>query len=673
MEKANIDRLKRRIFLRTLAGLVAVGSVLVATVMVPLRSSLEEKNSREIEFTVNAKATAIDQFVSKIVTVAEQFASRTQIRKKLDDYNQGRVSQQELVEYSSPRLLDALRSAEDAVGITRLDHNGAFAVAVGKALPAGFLEHSGATHLEARRIYGPVTVDGEPLVIVATPIRERDGTLVGTDVVLFGTGALKAIVQNYAGMGTTGEAILMYPQGSGFLSFYPPRRSYDQAGYDKLLNDFVQGKPGSDAVHHHTCDGCVVTIRTIKGTDWLLLFRMSESELNAIVDATTRRLVLISALILIGGMAGIYLLTYPLLQSLASELAERTRMLGVLSTNELALRQTQNRLEEDIQQRKKAEEALLRLNEELEGRVEQRTRQVEESHAELMKAYDELKAAHSRLVQQEKLASIGQLAAGVAHELNNPLSFVLSNLGTLERYVTQLKGYLQQLESATESIGMAPAEQAEVIRADLARARKALDIDLVITDLADIVAESVDGGDRMKKIILDLKSFARVDSLDVRPANINEGLESTLNIVWNELKYKATVTRDYGELPPVLCNLGQLNQVFMNILVNAAQSIETTGEIRLTTRAQDGWVAVTIADTGCGIPAESLHRIFEPFFTTKEVGKGTGLGLSIAYDIVKKHGGDIAVESQVGKGTTFTVRLPVRTETDGGDAAASEH
>lgn len=163
----------------------------------------------------------------------------------------------------------------------------------------------------------------------------------------------------------------------------------------------------------------------------------------------------------------------------------------------------------------------------------------------------------------------------------------------------------------------------------------------------------------MKKIVQELKSFSRLDEYELKAANLNEGMESTINIVWNELKFKAELKREYAEIPPTLCNPGQLNQVFMNLLMNAAQSMESFGVITVRTASSDGRIEVSVSDTGCGIPAGKVERIFDPFYTTKETGKGTGLGLSIVYDIVKKHNGEIRVESEPGKGTTFTVQLPV--------------
>lgn len=271
---------------------------------------------------------------------------------------------------------------------------------------------------------------------------------------------------------------------------------------------------------------------------------------------------------------------------------------------------------------------------------------------ELENAYNELKIAQGKVIQQEKMASIGQLAAGVAHEINNPTGFIMSNLGTLQKYVDRITEFIR---IQTESLAGLPAESAEAVT----QQRKALKVDFITDDLKSLVKESLEGADRIKKIVQDLKNFSRVDEAEMKMADINSGIESTINIVWNELKYKATLKKEYGNIPQTKCNPGQLNQIFMNILVNAAHAIEKQGEIGIRTWAVDNAIKVTIADTGCGIPKDKINRIFEPFYTTKEVGKGTGLGLSIAYDIVKKHNGMIDVKSEVGKGTTFTVTIPI--------------
>jgi len=272
---------------------------------------------------------------------------------------------------------------------------------------------------------------------------------------------------------------------------------------------------------------------------------------------------------------------------------------------------------------------------------------------ELERAYGELKATQAKIVQQEKMASIGQLAAGVAHEINNPIGFISSNLGTMRKYLERLEKHISYI---TETIETLPDEK---LRQNLLEHRKTLKIDYIFKDGRELVDESLDGAERVRAIVQNLKSFSRVDESECKAADINECLESTLKIVWNEIKYKANLVRDLGNLPPIRCFPQQLNQVFMNLLINASQAIDNQGEIRVRTWQENNSVYASVGDTGCGIPEDVLHRIFEPFFTTKEVGKGTGLGLSITYDIIKKHQGEIFVESEPGSGTTFTVRLPI--------------
>jgi two-component system NtrC family sensor kinase len=281
------------------------------------------------------------------------------------------------------------------------------------------------------------------------------------------------------------------------------------------------------------------------------------------------------------------------------------------------------------------------------------TTELRETTKELEKAYAELKDAQLQIYQQEKMASIGQLAAGVAHEINNPMGFINSNLGSLDKYIVRISDYFRLIDDECRS------EQSMLSAAVLAE-RKRLKIDLIIDDARQLIAESQDGAARVRRIVQDLKSFSRVDQSEQALVNLNEALETTINIAWNELKYVATLERQYGELPEVLCYPQQLNQVFLNLLVNAAHALGTSqGAITVKSWQEEDQVCVSVADTGCGIAPENLNRIFEPFFTTKEVGKGTGLGLSISFDIIKKHGGTIDVQSEVGSGTTFTVRLPV--------------
>jgi signal transduction histidine kinase len=276
---------------------------------------------------------------------------------------------------------------------------------------------------------------------------------------------------------------------------------------------------------------------------------------------------------------------------------------------------------------------------------------------QLATAYQKLKAAQAQLLQQEKMASVGQLAAGMAHEINNPIGFVMSNLGTFRSYGEALKQYVQAAEQLA-----AKAPEAE--RAVLAELKRKLDVSYVFEDMPTLINESLAGATRVQDIVQNLKNFSHVDEAEVQRICINEALENTIRTTGNVLGSTVTLMRDYGDLPLVECRPHQMSQLFLNLLTNAAQAIANRGEIHIKTRREGDAVTVAISDTGCGIPKEIIARIFEPFFTTRPVGKGTGLGLSMVYDIVKKHRGTIKVESTVGKGSTFVVRLPIRATHD---------
>ena len=278
---------------------------------------------------------------------------------------------------------------------------------------------------------------------------------------------------------------------------------------------------------------------------------------------------------------------------------------------------------------------------------------------------DRLEEAQHQLLQSEKLASIGQLAAGVAHEINNPIGYVNSNLSTLRGYLKDILGLVQHYESIEGEL----TDKPEVLTA-ITDLKEELDIDYLREDSLELMDECDEGITRVKKIVQDLKDFSRVDSGDWEWADLHAGIDTTLNVVWNEIKYKAEVEKEYGELPNVRCMPSQLNQVFMNLMVNAAQAMDERGKITICTRAEGDDVLVDVSDSGKGMAPETLKKVFDPFFTTKPVGKGTGLGLSLSYGIMQKHGGTIEVESEVGKGTTFHIRLPAKGAVTGQESAA---
>jgi PAS domain S-box-containing protein len=285
--------------------------------------------------------------------------------------------------------------------------------------------------------------------------------------------------------------------------------------------------------------------------------------------------------------------------------------------------------------------------------------QLQQALAELQESHEQLQLHQRQLVQTEKLASLGQLAAGVAHEINNPIAYIKSNLGTLRDYVKTL------LELLRVNTGLAASAEAGD-EAGVASARTRLieleeqqSTEFLLNDLNDLITESLRGTDRVRNIVQDLRSFAYAGQEQAKIADLNEVVESSLRLAWNELKYKCEVIKQLNPLPPLRCYPERLCQVFVNILVNAAQAIREHGAVTITTLALADAIEVRIADTGCGIAPSDIPRLFDPFFTTKDIGEGTGLGLAISYTMIQNHGGVIEVDSTAGQGSAFTVRLPL--------------
>jgi signal transduction histidine kinase len=278
-------------------------------------------------------------------------------------------------------------------------------------------------------------------------------------------------------------------------------------------------------------------------------------------------------------------------------------------------------------------------------------------NSELSREKAKLERLQAQIVHSEKMASLGQLAAGIAHELNNPVGFIYGNMDLLSDCVGGLKDLLDYYDEA---------DQTDSIAAGATEIKKRIDYAATLEDLDSIITDCRDGAQRIRDIVQNLRTFSRLDEAELKESDIHEGIDSTLRLLSGYYNSdNITLVRDYGELPPVDAFSGQLNQVWMNLLVNAAQAVSVKGgEVRIVTRAEGDSVAVSISDTGVGIAPESLNRIFEPFYTTKPVGEGTGLGLSISFGIVERHGGTISVETKLGEGATFTVALPIRIAKD---------
>lgn len=280
--------------------------------------------------------------------------------------------------------------------------------------------------------------------------------------------------------------------------------------------------------------------------------------------------------------------------------------------------------------------------------------QLEDEHKAQAELIRKLEEAHNQLLQAEKMASIGQLAAGVAHEINNPIGFVSSNLETLQHYCQTL---IQALDFAGQLLAKHPAAE---LTADYQQYNTEHNLDFLLQDMSELIAESLEGTGRVMSIVKSLREFSHVDSTQWKETNLIDGMESTLRIINNELKYKATIHKDYQQqMPLVYCQSMQINQVFMNLLLNAAQAMKQPGDIYIRISAEGEFARVSIRDTGSGVAPQHLTKVFDPFFTTKPVGAGTGLGLSLSYSIIQKHQGKLSLNSPAGQGAEFVIQLPL--------------
>ncbi|HDR8931041.1 histidine kinase [Burkholderia vietnamiensis] len=347
--------------------------------------------------------------------------------------------------------------------------------------------------------------------------------------------------------------------------------------------------------------------------------------------------------------------------------ARTTFLRGMTDTLERLVRVRTAELETALRRYEQTTAMLQRTRENMATEIDERRAaqaRLEQEKDEQRRLLRALEDTHVQLLQSEKLASIGQLAAGVAHEINNPIGFISANLNTLRTWVRSLLDVLAAHDALLPQLEPAARDA-------LAAQRRAADLDYVRDEIVTLIDESIDGAVRVRRIVQDLRDFSRPGSGEWSVVDLHAGLDSTLNVVHNELKYKADIVREYGDVPPVECLPSQLNQVFMNLLVNAAHAIPTRGVITIRTSSDGECVSIAISDTGTGMAPDVARRIFDPFFTTKPVGQGTGLGLSVSHGIVERHRGTIDVTSVPGQGTTFCVRLPIRrSHADPSDATA---
>lgn len=307
-----------------------------------------------------------------------------------------------------------------------------------------------------------------------------------------------------------------------------------------------------------------------------------------------------------------------------------------------------------ITERKKAQEELLQANIELESRVEQRTRDLNEKNIQLNNALDTLKQAEAQLIQSEKMSSLGVLTAGIAHEINNPVNFISANIGPLKNDIEDIVQLLNKYGEITPETLIKEKLQ------EIAKYSDDIDLPFTLQETHNLLNGIEEGARRTANIVKDLRTFSRLDEGEKKHVNIHENIDSTLTLLHNQFRDRITINKNYGDIPEVECFPGKINQVFMNILTNAAHAIPEQGEITITTSRRNDHILISIRDTGTGMSKEAIARIFEPFFTTKPVGEGTGLGLSISYSIIQEHHGTISINSVKGKGSEFIITLPIK-------------
>ncbi|MBX2808551.1 MAG: HAMP domain-containing protein [Cellvibrionaceae bacterium] len=305
------------------------------------------------------------------------------------------------------------------------------------------------------------------------------------------------------------------------------------------------------------------------------------------------------------------------------------------------------------------QQELLALNQSLEDRIKRRTAKIIEQKDSLQSAFDKLKLTQQQLLQSEKMASIGQLAAGVAHEINNPIAFVKSNLNSLAGYIDSYRQLIAQQQQLITLVDNHQQQESKELIAAIKHDYEEADIEFVNDDIETLIKESIDGTQRIQDIVGGLKTYAYRSDDSMEAHSINDCLRTTLKMLANELKYKCEVITHFGELPPYTGNASKLAQVYTNLLINANHAIAKQGTITVTTAYSDQRITISIADTGAGIDPQNLAKLFDPFFTTKDVGEGTGLGLAISLGIINDHKGSIDVASTPGEGTVFTLSLPV--------------
>jgi len=602
------NRLQRNLSRYSAAGVFCISLVVALVSVIPLYNKLKTAQEQDLQAKLSNRTLAAEQVRQSKIEVAEQVTGRTFARKMLSDYVQGEASLTELRELSLFDLEDAINQSDSLVGVSRFDHTNELLVHVGVDSQLKLSDILQGETDESITV-GPITIDNYPHLLVSSPIFSEQQEQIGRDIAVFRMFRMERLVAEYSGLGETGEMLLA--QGDTLELFFPLRNG-SQVLTERLV-PLLKGAIAQDAAEIEHYDSQVIAFQALPNTGWIIAVQMERQELYGAVNRD---------LFFVG--------------------------LAVFALSTIAT------------------VGLVFVLRPLIGRVTDADELEKEVLAKTI-AFEELKQTQIQLVQAEKMSSLGQLVAGVAHEINNPVGFLQGNIQPAQSYVQDL---LRLIDLYQEKVPNPDADIEDEI--------EEIDLEFVREDLPNIINSMNAGVDRIRTISDSLRIFSRQDQDHKTAFDLHEGIDSTLLILKhrtkaNEQRPEVEVIKNYGELPKVQCFPGQLNQVFMNVLANDIDAFDEANRgktfqeiqadpniITITTLMVDEQVQVRIQDNACGMKPETIERIFEQGFTTKDVGKGTGLGMAIAHQIItEKHSGSLECSSELDKGTIFTITFPI--------------
>jgi signal transduction histidine kinase len=588
-------------------------------------------------------------------------ASRTRLRRLLEERADDKLADDAFRAGAIPILVDAQKSAGDFLVIGLTDLAGTVIAAteetdLGKDLSAelGFVYGQHIAYLDI-----PRRTRGRYQAFLSGPVMAHDGQLLGVLMVVLDLSLMEQLLADATGLGQTGEVLVGTRLGNKVHYLLPPRNDSETTEVSlasmPAMAQAIRGYKG----FMHTTDyrgvEVVAAHQLVEYQGWGMIAQIEAAEAYAPVKRLRFVLLALEAAILLVGLGASSVLARRFTRPVIA-LAETAATVAagnlearvtVTSSDEIGrLGTTFNHMTAELA----ASYATL------EHKVAERTRELVQANAELAREISERKRAEAALIQSEKLASLGQLAAGIAHEINNPLAYVTNNMTVLRRDMRAAMDVLDMYRDGRESMAhVAPDRAAAAVRME-----QDIDLAYIQENFVRDFDASLQGLQRVRDIVGNLRDFARLDEAEFKEVDLNMALRSTVEIARHELKKKEIrLETSFQELPPVLCHPSKINQVFLNLLMNAVQASQPGDVIALRTRAALGEaVEVEVEDHGSGISADHLPHIFEPFFTTKPVGQGMGLGLSVSYGIIRDHGGAIAVESTPGRGSLFRLRLP---------------